>query len=371
MRKTLYLIVFTPSALAPLGHAIKRQIEETARTETQDIAVTCWDEDATFFDPSNRYPLNECIRKLHSFDGAIIILGPSAPSAGPGAVSTSAEGAAAPGAADAAAPLPVNSNVLIEIGAAMARFGRNRVFLLRPRSDSVEIPSYFRENNVNFATYDDTAPAGPDAVAEAAQIVVRHLGGLGQSAYYSDLPAFGLAHGYFNNFVMPAIRNVERGATVYAKSGGSFLKGRRRRKFSSAVFIVAVPEDRIVTRAEMHRHLTAIGLVEAVIEAQDGRDITFFTIPEFRDKDALYIVEVPTNLIASHDAIDKIEKLWIDTAGASDDYKRRLERREIANFFRYIDVLRENAGLQTGKVRQLTVPSIDKLTLDLIRGQVE
>jgi len=34
MRKTLYLIVFTPSPLSALGHAIKRQIEEMARTET-------------------------------------------------------------------------------------------------------------------------------------------------------------------------------------------------------------------------------------------------------------------------------------------------------------------------------------------------
>jgi len=370
MRKTLYLIIFTPTALAPLGHAIKRQIEETSRTGAQDIAATCWDQDTSFFDPTNPYPLNECIRKLHSFDGAIIVLGPSAPSAGAGAVSTSAQGAAAPGAATADAPLPVNSNVLIEIGASMARFGRNRVFLLKPKSDNVQIPTYFRENNVNFATYDDTVAAGPDAVVEAAGIITRHLGGLGQSAYYSDLPAFGLAHGYFNNFVVPAIRNVERGATVYAKSGGGFLKGRRRREFSSAVFIVAVPEDRIVTRIEMHKRLTEIGLVEAVIEAEDGRDIAFFTIPEFREKNALYIVEVPTNLIASHDAIDKIQSLWIDSEGGTDDYKQLLERREIANFFRYVDVLRENAGLQTGKVRQIAVPSIDRLTLAVIRQQV-
>jgi hypothetical protein len=370
MRMTLYLIVFTPTALAPLGHAIKRQIEEATRNEAQSIDVTCWDEDERFFDPNNVYPLNECIRKLHSFDGAIIVLGPSAPTAGAGAVSTSVQGVAAPGDATAAAPLPVNSNVLIEIGASMARFGRNRVFLLRPKSDNVQIPSYFRQNNVNFATYDDTAEVGPAAVAEAAAGIVKDLGDLGQSAYYSDLPAFGLAHGYFNNFVVPAIRNVERGATVYAKSGGSFLKGRRRRRFSSAVFIVAVPEDRIVTRAEMHGRLTAIGLIEAVIETQDGRDIAFFTIPEFREKEALYIVEVPTNLIASHDAIDKIERLWIDSAGQTDGYKQLLERREIANFFRYVDVLRENAGLQTGKVRQLAVPSLDQLTLALIRQQV-
>jgi nucleotide-binding STING sensor domain-containing protein/predicted nucleotide-binding protein with TIR-like domain len=369
MRRRLYLIAFTPAALAPLGHAIKRRIEEATRTEAQSISVTCWDEDERFFDPSNAYPLNECIRKLHSFDGAIIILGPAAPAAGAGSASTSAQGTAGPGAA--AAPLPVNSNVLIEIGASMARFGRNRVFLLRPRSDSVEIPSYFRQNNVNFAPYDDTVPAGPDAVAEAAGSIIRHLAELGQSAYYSDLPAFGLAHGYFNNFVVPSIGNVESGATVYAKSGGSFLKGRRRRKFKAAVFIVVVPEDRIVNRTEMHKRLTAIGLVEAVIEVKDGRPITFFTIPEFREKDALYIVEVPTNLIASNDAIEKIEKLWIDNAGGTDGYRQLLERREIANFFRYVDVLRENAKLETGKLRQIAVPSIDKLTLALIRQHVD
>jgi hypothetical protein len=349
MRKTLYLIVFTPTSLAPLGHAIKRQIEEIARTEAQDIAVACWDEGERFFDRDNAYPLNECIRKLHSFDGAIIVLGPGAPEA------------------TAADPLPVNSNVLIEIGASMARFGRNRVFLLKPKSESVQIPTYFRANNVNFATYDDAAEAGPGAIAEAAASIVRHLGELGQSAYYSDLPAFGLAHGYFNNFVRPAIKNVENGAAVYAKSGGTLLKGRRRRKFSSAVFIVVVPEDRIIERAEMHHHLTSVGLVEAVIEVKDGRPITFFTIPEFRSKDALCVVEVPTNLIASRDAIDKIERLWIDRPDPTRQYEQLLERREIANFFRYVDVLRENAGLQAGKFRQLSVPSIDRLTLDAIR----
>jgi hypothetical protein len=343
------LIVFTPTSLSPLGHALKRQIGELARTEAQDISVTCWDEGERFFAQDNSYPLNECIRKLHSFDGAIIVLGPS----GAGAT--------------AAAPQPVNSNVLIEIGASMARFGRNRVFLLKPKSDCVQIPTYFRENNVNFAAYDDTVTAGPDAIAGAAASIVRHLCDLGQSAYYSDLPAFGLAHGYFNNFVRPAIRNVEDGANVYAKSGGTLLKGRRRRKFSSAVFIVVVPEDRIIERTEMHQHLTSIGLVEAVIEVKDGRPITFFTLPEFRSKDALYIVEVPTNLIASRDAIDKIERLWIDRPDPSRQYEQLLERREIANFFRYVDVLRENAGVQTGKVRQLSVPSMDRLTLAAIR----
>jgi hypothetical protein len=344
MRKTLHLIVFSPSHLKALSRAIRHEIEEATRTGPQDISVTSWDEHGRVFEEAHANPQNECIRKLHSYDGAIIILGPSAPSA---------------------IPQPVNSNVLIEIGACMARYGRQRVFLLKPSSDSVDIPSYFRNNNVHFATYDDTIEQGPAAIDDAASFIVRHLATLGQSAYYSDLPAFGLAHGYFKNFVLPAIESVRDGATVYAKHDGKFLKGRRRLNFSSAVLVAAVAEDRIRSSGELKQHLTSIGLIEAVIEAKGRRDITIFTIPEFRTKKALYIVDVPTTLNASHDAIEKIEKLWIDTPDQASEYRRVLERREIANFFRYLEIMTEEADVP-GAIRQLLVPSMDRLTLHAI-----
>src|SRR5262245_3610349 len=159
MKKTLHLIVFSPSHLKALSSAIKHQIEEATRSGPQDISVTSWAEHGRFFDDANAYPLNECIRKLHSYDGAIIVLGPSNPSA---------------------TPQPINSNVLIEIGACMARYGRQRVFLLKPSSDSVDIPSYFRKNNVHFATYNDTIEQSPAAIADAATFVVQHLADLGQ-----------------------------------------------------------------------------------------------------------------------------------------------------------------------------------------------
>jgi hypothetical protein len=349
MKKTLHLIVFSPSHLKVISRAIKHQIEEAARNGPQDISVTSWDEHGRFFDDANAYPLNECIRKLHSYDGAIVVLGPTAQSA---------------------TPQPVNSNVLIEIGACMARYGRQRVFLLKPRSDTVDIPSYFRSNNVHFATYDDTVEQGPAAIAAAAAFIVRHLADLGQSAYYSDLPAFGLAHGYFKNFVLPAIQSVQDGATVYAKHDGKFLKGRRKLNFSSAVLIAAVAEDRIRNSGELKRHLASIDLVEAVIEAKGRRDITIFTIPEFRTKKALYIVDVPTTLDASHDAIEKIETLWIDNPGQASEYRQVLERREIANFFRYLEIMSEEADLP-GAIRQLPVPTIDRLTLNAILDLTE
>ena len=349
MKKTLHLIVFSPSHLKTLSRAIKHQIEEVTRNGPQDISVTSWDEHGRFFDDANAYPLNECIRKLHSYDGAIIVLGPSAQSA---------------------TPQPVNSNVLIEIGACMARYGRQRVFLLKPGSDSIDIPSYFRASNVHFATYDDTIEQGPAAIADAATFIVRHLANLGQSAYYSDLPAFGLAHGYFKNFVLPAVQSVRGGATVYAKHDGKFLKGRRRLNFSSAVLVAAVPEDRIRSSGELKQHLASIGLVEAVIEAKERRDITIFTIPEFRTKQALYIVDVPTTLNASHDAIEKIETLWIDNPDQASEYRRVLERREITNFFRYLEIMSEEADVP-GAIRQLLVPSMDLLTLKAILDLTE
>jgi len=59
--------------------------------------------------------------------------------------------------------------------------------------------------------------------------------------------------------------------------------------------------------------------------------------------------------------------LWIDHADPSKTYEHLLERREIANFFRYIEILNENAG-GTGKIRQLPVPTIGALTLQAIHA---
>jgi hypothetical protein len=343
MRKKLYLIVFTPGSIETLGAAIKAEIETATRSGPFEVEVTHWRD---MFDKANPFPLNECIRKLHSFDGAIILLG------------------ASHAAAD---KQPINSNVLIEIGACMARYGRERVFLLRPRGDTVEIP-YFYSNNVRFEVYDEAA-SGPAAIADAARNILAHLAGLGQSAYYSDLPAFGLAHGYFNNFMLPAIDNVaNKGAAVYERDGDSLLKGRRRRKFSSVHFIEVVPETRIVDRRAVKRRMQEIGLVEAIIEVQDGRPISFTALPEFREKDGLYIIEVPTNLTAAHDAIEKIEKLWLDGADPGGEYRRLLEEREIGNFFRYLELLSEQAGLGSDKIRRLSVPSIEDLTIEAIRA---
>jgi len=286
-------------ALSGLGRAIKQVIEDSSRGAAQEISVTCWDEDDRFFDPANSRPA----QRVHP-EAAQLRWGDHYPRT----CIPRGRKTAAPGAATA--PHPVKfERYSFEIGACMARYGRKRVFRLKPKTAAWRSPSYFAQNNANFVTYDDGAEPGPASISDAAQDIVSRLSELGQAAFYSDLPAFGLAHGYFNNFVQPAIRNVERGAIVYAKSREGFLKGRRKRKFSAAVFVIAVPEDRIVNRTEMRQHLISIGLIEAVIEVQDGRDITFFTIPDFRSKDALYLIEVPTNLIASKDAIGEDREL--------------------------------------------------------------
>jgi nucleotide-binding STING sensor domain-containing protein/predicted nucleotide-binding protein with TIR-like domain len=352
MKKTLNLIVFTPRPLLELGRHIQRRIEELARNEVHDISVTVWD---NMFDPINNFPLNECIRKLHSFDGAIIVLGPD-------------QGRSGYLSRWLSRRPPINPNVLIEIGASMARFGRKRVFLLKPRSESIAIPSYFASNNVLFETYDDTVEPGPSAVAVAASRIVQEFGRLGQSAYYSDLPAFGLAHGYFYNFVKRAIERVEKGDTV--EIGG------KPYTFSSAVFIVAIPEDRIVPGREGNAHLKERGLVEGTIKTTDGgRPITFTTIPRFMDRDTLYIVEVPGNLNPALDAIENIEQLWIDRdpnvrseeqSRAVPSFPELLVHREIASFSRYIDLLREKARLDAGKVRLIVVRSLERITLELI-----
>ncbi|MBT3069945.1 hypothetical protein KKP04_03560 [Rhodomicrobium sp. Az07] len=62
MRNVIDLIVFTPSIAVEYGQKIKTLVEQAANAENLPIRVTTWDKYGDFFDPANRYPLNESWR---------------------------------------------------------------------------------------------------------------------------------------------------------------------------------------------------------------------------------------------------------------------------------------------------------------------
>jgi hypothetical protein len=358
MPNIIDLVVFTASAGRPRGRAMKTLIEKSAEAQNYGVRVTTWDAGADFFDPANKYPLNECIRKLHSYDGAILILGPGQPRRTGNPLADAGEAFARAMRRAFGLPEAVNPNVLIEIGASMARFGRNRVFLVEPKSKSVDVPSYFENNNAIFLTYDDASEDPEEAVRDAAARVVRQLKDLGQSAYYSDLPSFGLAHGYLTNFLAPALQDVAGGVPVTI--------GADSKSFSKAVAIVVYAKTKVADRQTANELYARSGLVAATFQARNGRPISFRTLPDAAARDTLYVIDIPANLVPSLDAIDKIENLWFDTAPAQSEYRQRLEEREIANFFRYLDLLRQEKKIGEQTIRLLELPSFEDLTLEWI-----
>jgi hypothetical protein len=360
MQNKIELIIFTPKENTAQGRALKTLIQGIGAQQGLLLNVTTWDEGEHFFGHENRFPMNECIRKLHSFDGAVLILGAGAPRRSASTLRNIGNAAAWRLRRLFGVPEPVNSNVLIEVGASMARFGRNRVFLVEPQSGAVEVPSYFRQNNALFTSYNDRERDPEAAMAGAASEIVSKLKSLGQAAYYSDLPSFGLAHGYLNALIRPAIENVESGAEVTI--------GGQTRTFNRTVFIIAYATSDVASRGAANETYKRLGLAEALVKAKDGRAISVRTLPDGASRETLFIVDIPTNLVPSVYAITKIEELWIGGDAPGTSYSDKLEEREIANFFRYLDLLRGENGIAEDKVRFLAVETLDVLTLEALRA---
>jgi len=287
MDNTIDIIVFSPGADIDYSYAIQNSLQELGQERGVSLNVKTW-KDSEFFGLNNRYLLNECIRKMHKFDGAVIILGPQKERSYLQEIFFGRK-------------RNINDNVLIEIGAAMARYGRNRVYLLMPKSGSVILPTYFNMNNVNISYYDDMQSSYETAVQDSAEQIIEGFESLGDTVFFSDLPSFGLAHGYFNNYVKRLATSVAQGAII--EIDGDELN------FRDTNFLMITIADRILSRDDVSNIASKLGLVEGKIK--DGsRIIDFRCIPNYRNYDSLYIVEVPSNLIPSEHAIRKIEELW-------------------------------------------------------------
>ncbi len=342
MAKKLRIIVFYPKDRTAFGDAIARRLEMGGGDAAGlDIQADTWEKPEFFADA--KFPLNQFIRRLHSYDGAVLVLGPGERTQ----------------RFSWRRVREINSNVLIEIGACMARFGRRRTFLLKP--DSIKLPTYFREKNVFVEDYDDTADAAQE-MPRAAPKIIAELESLNTAAYYSDLPAFGLAHGYFNNFLKSVIENVNELTPIPVEGA--------ERRFASARFVIPYAAKQILTQQQVTAHLKSIGLIEITIPAQTGRAKTVFTLPGRAEDKRLCVVDVPTNLIPIRDAIETVERLWTEEADTDAEYKSLLEEREISNFFRYLEILSEKEKPAGGTFEPFEIPNLEALTREAIEARL-
>jgi hypothetical protein len=357
MNNAVNLIIFTPGTNIEHGERLRDQVLRIAARENSVLNVSTW-KDNEFFGPDHKYALNECIRKLHSYDGSILILGPQIRPTGDSRRDTF-DRMVRFARSLFRLPEQVAPNVLIEIGAVMARFGRNRVFLIEPKSKKVEIPTYFAQNNAHFHSYDDTMQDIEAAMEASAEYIVKEIKNLGDTAYFSDLPSFGLAHGNFNALVKSAIRSIREGDEVT-------IDGRIAR-FNDVAFIIPYDKEKIFGQEIVFPILDRIGLVKGEIKSP-RRVIAFRTLPPSQLKAVLFIIDVPTNLIPVIHAVEKIEELWLGGATGNVDHQKMLVKKEIENYRRYLDILCKDEELPEDKIRWIPLDDLQSLTLQMIEN---
>jgi hypothetical protein len=364
MARQLRIALFFPKKLERFGDALEAQMNGDATGSPLDprIRLESWKK-SEFWGSEPYYPLNQLIRRLHSFDGAIILLGADdfSDDARLGGLKRRLKRALG------AKPV-VNANVLIEVGACLARFGRKRTFIVSP--SALPLPSYFYTKNVTVFEYDDRARDAGSELNSIARQIVEELGTLGYSAYYSDLPAFGLAHGYFNNFIKPTIGMIEGGTPVTLKQPGQ--EGSETRNFSTVQVLMPYVRNTLLKQAEVAAHQRAIGLLDCSVGATEGgRGKSFFALGFEAPSDTITIVDIPTNLVPIRDAISTVESLWRrDEGGAGTrdiEFEGMLEEREIDNYLRYLEILMERDGMAPGKLVRLEVPNLASVSPDLLR----
>jgi predicted nucleotide-binding protein len=127
-------------------------------------------------------PVEQFLKKLLEFDASVVVLG--------------ADNVQKMEKEDAYVP---RDNVVVELGASLARLGTKKTFLISPSfpgdSPKVKLPSYL------FGTNPLSYHVQLDQDQEVGAICASIRKQYGTFSFGSDLPGAGLAYGYFTNFV--------------------------------------------------------------------------------------------------------------------------------------------------------------------------
>ena len=269
-----------------------------------------WKED--FFDANNTAPLNTFLKKLLCFDFAVLVLGNDDLRANPQSGSTT--------------PVP-RDNVVFELGATMARMGTQKTFLLTPKEPRVTLPTYFR--GLDPLTYelreDENHVAGTGTACSRIRDRMKRLD---EDAFHSDLPALGLAYGYFFNFVRPIHDTLREPQPVTLPSSDASWSPER-----GYTLTIVIP-DRLMNRQSADQFLqTEMQAANVQVQLKDGRDVSVYVLPRRSSDSPLHILDIPTTLLTSEKVIRRVDSFW---GGGDRDFRERLVRREIAAFARRI-----------------------------------
>jgi hypothetical protein len=327
------LVIFSSGKVADSGvtDAIRDELKR------RGFYVTPWMEG---FFPTNEIALNRFIKQLLCYDAALVVLGDDDIRLDP----------TQPGKQQ---HVP-RDNVIFELGACMSRLGPKKTFIIRPETPEVVLPSYFHGVGGHL-TYETGRVDGNlnAAVGSACSSVAREFANFDPSAFFSDLPASGLAHGYYHNFLMPVYRAFAAGTpTLSGKDSSTGSRWDPKNGFKLTVLIPDKPLDRkevqdfftggllilpaVFTDGRMNDNKRRaarrrINFEKLELTLLDGRNISIYAKKDVKDDDPFEILDVPTTLLTSQAVIAKVDAFW----GAGDlTFKNRLVHREALNFQR-------------------------------------
>jgi hypothetical protein len=296
----LELVIFSSRQLIPIAEAIRENLRH-------HFIMTPWTEG---FFRSNELSLNTFLKKLLCFDGAVVVLG--------------ADDLRSSQPEQAKTVWVPRDNVVFELGACMSRFGTQKTFIVCPEQPEVILPGYFK--GIYPLKYEARADENLTAAVGSACVAIRQqLEQLDQMAYYSDLPAVGLSHGYFYNFVNPSYQRLKSSGRPLTFHGS----WQHEHGFSLSVVI---PES-LMNRDQVHDTFGQCGLEKMELDLLDGRNISVYAVPRTGPDKPLQIFDIPTTLLTSDTVIKRIDNFW---GGGDRRFRESLERREIASFERSV-----------------------------------
>ena len=305
------LIVFSSGKSLPVANGIRDNLHDVFKVEI-------WSEG--LFDEHNTIPLWVFLKKLMCYDFAAVVLGDDDVRRKHGSTT------------DEMVP---RDNVIFELGATMARLGPQKTLIFTPTGRSVTLPSYFKGVLVNSYDPDpDSRGSFRSATGGACERIKRHLETLSEDAFHSDLPAQGLAIGYFNNFIKSVYDGLREPQALELPD---LLPWNPESGFTVTTF---VPED-IIDRAAADRLLKSTGAQNVIVRLFRDRDVSCYVLPRSSEDDPLHIVDIPTTLLTASKVIESIDSFWGNFGDTH--FQRQLQHRELLSFARKLRSMRASS----------------------------
>lgn len=321
-----HAIVFSSGKAHSIAEAVKENLE------MRGYFADTWKEN--FFDENNTAALHTFLKKLLCFDFAVLVLGDDDVRLD----TTNGN------------PTPVpRDNVIFELGAAMARMGTKKTFLLTPIEPHVTLPSYFK--GIDPLIYELRADGNHVAgTGTACTHIHNRLARLDEDAFHSDLPALGLAYGYFLNFVQPVVETLVQPQQISLPQ--EYSEWRPEHGFT---LTVVIPEKLMNRRSADDLLQMGMHASNVHVQLKNGRDMSVYILPRSGRGGPLHILDIPTTLLTSEEVIRRVDAFW---GGGDRDFRDRLAQRELATFGRRIRGLIQERQMNE---REIMVVSVSNL----------